>query len=185
MSGSVVVTVNPLPTVTGTSYTMMPAGTITLTGSIAGGNFTSSSTAIATVGGSTGVVTGVSLGTAVITYTLPTGCFGTRIVYVTPTGRKEAPATIEASTAQNTFSVAPNPSRGVFYVKGILADAVDAEVAIQVTDMAGRTIYTIRATAKNGALDEMISLGNVASGMYLVNVSTDKGRQVFHMVVEQ
>ncbi len=185
MSGSAVVTVNPLPTVTGTIYTMMPGGSITLTGSISGGSWSSSNATIATVGSTTGVVTGASLGTAVMTYTLPTGCYGTRIVYVTPTGRKEAPATIEESTAQNTFSVAPNPSRGVFYVKGTLADAVDAEVAIQVTDMAGRTISTIRAIAKNGTLDEMISLGNVASGMYLVNVSSDKGRQVFHMVVEQ
>lgn len=184
MSGTATITVNPVPSVSGSSYTMMPAGTLTLTGSISGGTFSSSNTAVATIDTFTGVATGVSLGTAVVTYTLPTGCYGIRIIYVTPTGHKEAPAAIEEAAAQNIFSVLPNPSKGIFFVKGALAGTADAEVAIQVTDMAGRTIYNTRATAKGGTLDEMVSLGNVASGMYLINVSTDKGRQVFHMVVE-
>lgn len=184
MSGTATITVNPVPSVSGSIYTMMPGGTLTLTGSISGGTFTSGSSAVAVIDSFTGVATGVSLGTAVVTYTLPTGCYGTRIIYVTPTGRKEAPEAIQEAAAQSTFSVMPNPSKGIFFVKGILADNADAEVTIQVSDMTGRTIYNNRATAKSGTLDEMVSLGNVASGMYLINVSTDKGRQVFHMVVE-
>ncbi|MCW3123554.1 MAG: surface protein, partial [Flavipsychrobacter sp.] len=78
------VTVNPLPaTITGTTQVCVglttPLGTTTL-----GGSWSSSNTAIATVDASLGEVTGVLAGTAIITYTLPTGCIMTSVVTVNP-----------------------------------------------------------------------------------------------------
>jgi Zn-dependent metalloprotease/uncharacterized protein YjdB len=76
------ITVNPVPSaITGTAQTCIGAGT-TLSSSTSGGTWTSSNTSRATVGGTTGIVTGVSAGTVHITYTAPGGCFVTKIVTV-------------------------------------------------------------------------------------------------------
>lgn len=75
-----VVTVNTLPTVSGTAVACVGLNT-TMTASIAGGAWSSSNTAIATVD-ATGVVTGATPGTATITYTLPTGCFSTKVATI-------------------------------------------------------------------------------------------------------
>ncbi len=78
------VTVNGLPSAIGGSTTVCAGGTGTLTSSPSGGTWASSSITIATVGASTGVLTGVSLGVSFITYTLPTGCYTSRPVTVSP-----------------------------------------------------------------------------------------------------
>ncbi|MES2704949.1 MAG: Ig-like domain-containing protein, partial [Bacteroidota bacterium] len=79
---SITVTVNPADvTITGTG-TMCPGAPVTFTNATSGGTWSSSNTSIATVGSTTGVVTGVSMGTAVISYLLPAGCYGTKAVTV-------------------------------------------------------------------------------------------------------
>ncbi len=76
--------VNPLPSaISGSSY-VCEGGTSTLTDA-GGGTWSSSNTTIATVGLTTGVVHGVALGTATITYTLPTGCITTATITVITT----------------------------------------------------------------------------------------------------
>ena len=81
---SVAVTVNGNPTVTAvTSLNVCIGATITLNSTPAGGTWTSSD-AHATVVGATSVVTGVSTGTATMTYTLGTGCINTLVVTVNP-----------------------------------------------------------------------------------------------------
>jgi hypothetical protein len=76
------VTVNPLPNnITGTT-TVCEGLTTTLTDTAAGGTWSTGSSATATVGSATGVVTGGTAGTAIITYTLPTGCAIATSVYV-------------------------------------------------------------------------------------------------------
>ena len=79
---TVVVTVNPLP-MSITGNTPVCAGsTITLSDATAGGTWSSGSSGIATIGTSSGVVTGIAAGTAVVTYTLSTGCISTITVTV-------------------------------------------------------------------------------------------------------
>ncbi|WP_345084779.1 Ig-like domain-containing protein, partial [Nemorincola caseinilytica] len=74
-------TVNPLPSINGTQ-SICKDGTVTFTGSIAGGDWSSASTLIAPVNIATGEITGANAGNTRITYTLPTGCIGTRTVTV-------------------------------------------------------------------------------------------------------
>lgn len=72
---SLTVAVNPIPTVTG-SGTLCVGATTTLT-STGGGIWTSSAPGIATIGSTTGFVTGVAAGSVTMTYTIGTGCSGT------------------------------------------------------------------------------------------------------------
>lgn len=123
-----VVSVNALPTsITGTPETCM-GSTATLTGNPGGGTWSTASTSVATVNSASGVVSGISAGTAIITYTLPTGCAGTTIVTIdaAPAGITGTLAlcstfttTLSDATPGGTWSVSPtsvatiNPSTGV------------------------------------------------------------------------
>ena len=82
-----VATVNPLPLVINGTKTVCSGLTTTLSDATGGGTWSSSNTTVATVGASTGVVTGsvvLVTSTATITYTVGTGCIMTTIVTVNP-----------------------------------------------------------------------------------------------------
>ena len=81
---TVVVTVNPNPTAILGAGTVCAGQTITLTDATGGGSWSSSNTGVATIGSSTGIVTGVTAGTTTITYMLSTGCIATTVVTVYP-----------------------------------------------------------------------------------------------------
>lgn len=86
------VTVNPgAGSITGSS-TMCVGSTITLADTTSGGSWSSSNTAVATVGSSSGIVTGVAAGTATIYYVVGS-CATYKIVTVTA-----APAAISGSS---------------------------------------------------------------------------------------
>ena len=84
-SNLVSLTVNSSPTISGTTSTTV-GGNTTLTGSIAPGTWSSGTPTVATIN-SSGVVTGVSSGTSIITYTVTaTGCTATTTVTITAAG---------------------------------------------------------------------------------------------------
>ena len=83
-SATTVVTVRPLPAAIGGTLVVCAGANTTLTNTVAGGAWSSGSTGIATIGSATGIATGVSAGTTVITYTLPTGCAATATLSVNP-----------------------------------------------------------------------------------------------------
>ncbi len=78
----VTITVNTLSAITGTA-SVCQGLTTTLT-SVGAGLWNSANTGIATVGSTSGVVTGVNAGTTVISFTLATGCTAVRTVTVNP-----------------------------------------------------------------------------------------------------
>jgi gliding motility-associated-like protein len=89
------VTIDPAPLpVTGT-YTLCVGATTTLADATPGGTWSSSAPLIATVS-SSGVVTGASPGTAIISYNLPFGCVASATVTVNPlsAGPISGPATV-------------------------------------------------------------------------------------------
>jgi Domain of unknown function (DUF2341) len=75
--------VNFLNAITGTTFVCQSSST-TLASTTGGGSWSSSNIAVATVGSSSGIVTGVTAGTSVITYTMPGGCSVTANVTVSP-----------------------------------------------------------------------------------------------------
>ncbi len=79
-----VLTVNFLPgALSGSSSVCVGASTV-YTSLTPGGAWSSSNPLVAAVDPSTGVITGITNGTAIITYTLGTGCLSTRMVSVFP-----------------------------------------------------------------------------------------------------
>ena len=88
-SASATVTVNPIPSAITGPLGVCVNSTIMLSDATLSGNWSSSTSSVATVDPGSGVVSGVSAGIATITYTLSSGCFITRSVTVNP-----SPATI-------------------------------------------------------------------------------------------
>ena len=78
------VTVNPLPSAIAGGTGICVSAAMSLSDPSAGGAWSSGNTTILTVDAGTGVVTGVSPGSATITYTLPAGCVITAEVVVNP-----------------------------------------------------------------------------------------------------
>jgi uncharacterized protein YjdB len=82
---TIVVVVNPLPDVIAGPSDVCVGSTGTLTNTVGFGSWSSSAPAIASIGASTGIISGISNGTATITYTLiATGCYVTKQVTVNP-----------------------------------------------------------------------------------------------------
>jgi uncharacterized protein YjdB len=161
-----VVTVNPLPnagSISGTA-SVNKGGTTTLSNTITGGTWSTGAATVATVNAS-GIVTGVSVGTAVISYTVTNGCSAsaTTIVTVNPVGTG-----IVTGAANVNISLYPNPTTGAFAVNtpeagNLSIYTLEGREVMSATVNAGTTslslpstmatgIYMCRFTGSNGAL---------------------------------
>ena len=78
----------------------------------------------------------------------------------------------------NSFAVFPNPNNGEFTVK---FNGATGNVNLQVVDIRGRSILN-NSYSTSGDFNQTINLGNVQSGMYLLNVS-DGGRTITKKIV--
>lgn len=74
---------SPPAAITGT-FSVCVGGTTTLIDDTLGGTWSSTNTAVATIGSGTGVLTGVAAGTSIISYIIPYGCYATKVVTVNP-----------------------------------------------------------------------------------------------------
>jgi len=84
-AASVTLTVYALPAAISGAGAVCVGSTLSLSDGTAGGTWTSASTANATIGSSTGVLTGVSQGTDIINYTVTsTGCVSSKTVTINP-----------------------------------------------------------------------------------------------------
>ena len=77
-------TINPTPGAINGVTNICQGLSSSLTDGLGGGSWLSSNTSIATIGSSSGTLTGVAGGTCTVTYTLPTGCLITTTVNVNP-----------------------------------------------------------------------------------------------------
>ncbi|ESU28798.1 hypothetical protein FLJC2902T_13950 [Flavobacterium limnosediminis JC2902] len=144
INNSQTVTVNPLPTISG-SLGVCLSGTSQLTGSgtpAAVSPWTSSDTAVATVS-ATGLVTGIALGTAVITYTDSNGCFNTATVTVNalPTVSGVATVCVNATT-QLTGSGTPAASNAWVSSNTVIATVSSAGLVTGVSAGSATITYT-------------------------------------------
>jgi uncharacterized protein YjdB len=141
------VTVNPLPSAITGTMTVCPGTTTSLTDA-GGGTWTSGNTIVATVVSGSGVVAGVTGGTATITYFLPTGCTATTTVTVYP-----IPPTITGTTsvcAGLTTALTDATSGGTWTIDNTAIAAIGSSSGI-VTAAAGpggsaNVTYTVPTT---------------------------------------
>jgi uncharacterized protein YjdB len=113
-SATSVVTVNSNPTISGLTAVCVGSSQ-TLSASVGGGTW-STPCAFASVGASTGIVTGISAGVCVITYTTPGGCTATTsfTVYATPSAIVGGPSICVGSTV----TMSSTPTGGTWLVSG-------------------------------------------------------------------
>ncbi len=140
------VTVNPLPSgITGPSI-VCPALTIALTDGTLSGSWSSSSPGIASVGTGSGIVTGVTGGTASISYSLGTGCSATTTVSVNP-----SPPAISGNTSvcmglATTLSDATSSGTWTSGNSGIAAAGSSSGIVTGVTVGTANITYTVPGT---------------------------------------
>jgi trimeric autotransporter adhesin len=128
--------VNPLPSAIGGSTTICANSTATLSNDITGGFWSSSNTAVVTVDAGSGAIMGVSPGTAVITYTLGTGCINTRSVLVNPLPSAITGITIVSSGYTITLS---DPISGGMWTSSDLGIATIGSISGIITGISSGT----------------------------------------------
>ena len=142
------VTVDPLPQPIQGNATVCAGLSTTLSDLTNGGTWSSGSTDIATIDGSSGIVTGVANGTAVITYTLPTGCIMTDIVTV-----NALPPAINGSTqvcTGLTISLTDNVTGGTWTSTNTAAVTIGSSTGVATG--AGSGTATITYTLGTGCV---------------------------------
>ena len=93
---------------------------------------------------------------------------------------------LSSCNSADGITVIPNPNKGEFVIKGSLANTMDAEVAIEITDMLGQSVYKATIMAYSGKVNEKIIMANtVANGIYLLNIRSGEETHIIHMVIEQ
>ena len=142
-TGTISVTVNANPTISGT-LTVCVGATTTLTGSPGGGTWSSGTPAVGTISGA-GVITGITAGTTVITYTAPTGCVSmvTVTVNALPTISGATTVCISSST-----TLTGSPSGGTWASSNLTVATVGASSGVVTGLTPGTTVITY--TAPNG-----------------------------------
>ena len=137
----------------------------TLSSATTGGTWSSDATTIATVGSSSGVVTGVAAGTATITYKTAT-VQGTRVVTVVFC--KVGVNNVEDEAAG--LKVYPNPNYGNFNI--LLSSTLEEDAVVTITNMMGVKVNEFKIKT-NKPLDVQF---NTPAGIYFLNVATPHGR---------
>ncbi len=110
---TVIETVNPSPAINGI-VPICAGNTGTLSETINGGTWSSSNTGIATVDPGSGLVTGVSAGTALITYALTSGCIAVTTVTIAPLPDAGAISGQASSCADVQFTLSETVSGGTW-----------------------------------------------------------------------
>lgn len=81
---------------------------------------------------------------------------------------------------QNQFSLYPNPSKGSFTIE---FKELASSYSVEVFDVTGKTIYESNYD-QSANLSQVISLDNPTSGVYFVNIKTDKGLVTKKLVIQ-
>jgi trimeric autotransporter adhesin len=144
---------NP-PANTGTAV-LCPGGSSTLTNSVSGGTWSSSNPSIASVVSGTGVVTGVGVGTANISYNIAGGCFSATTVTVNAAPTVSSISTNSPLCANSTLSlVANSPANVTGYSwtgPAAITGASSATASVPAINTSGTGTYSLTVNNGTGA----------------------------------
>jgi len=131
---------NPDPGIITGADSVCPGMTITLANTVAGGSWSSSNTALATVSAG-GVVAGVAAGSVTISYTVTNFCMSTSATYsvrVLATVPCISAVADAALSNKNSVTVQPNPSNGNFSI--LIQSATNTPSQVAIYDVMGRKL---------------------------------------------
>ena len=123
-----------------------------------------------------GTPTATGTATVVFVATSNAGCVSapTSFVLVISTD----PATSTDNTLSNQIKVSPNPSKADFNIDFGTLNL--GKSALRVYDMQGKTVLSSEIEINNNTMK--ISLENMASGIYLLEISSTKGRVLKRLI---
>jgi hypothetical protein len=160
-----------LPTVSATTGALSVCMSYfdTLSNSTPGGAWSSSDATVATVGPS-GIVTGVGVGSCIISYTVVNVCGSTSSV-ITMTVTSACSQGFSAQLAEDHISIYPNPNDGNFLIQYSTINMNEDDIlSIEVLNLLGQTVYSGSIDLR-GAASQKINLGNtVSDGCYIVMI---------------
>jgi len=181
-SATIAINIDPLPdiaAITGATVVSI-GGTTDLYDAISGGSWSSSNTSVATVNGA-GIVSGISTGSAMITYTMINGfgCTDDTSILITVV----ASTGINNINVNNGYKLSPNPATNEITITWQNQTAQTAEVVI--TDMVGREVLrkTINLTRSTG--NSLLSLSAIQDGTYIVTITSPDGCYTGKLVIIQ
>jgi hypothetical protein len=171
------VTINPLPSVTFTPFTVPVCdngGPVSLTnGSPAGGIYSGTG-----VSGSTFDPTGLS-GMVLLTYTVTdvNSCTNSDTASI----MVDLCSGITSANSVNEFNVYPNPANGMINVS---ITNVNAEVLnISIVDLQGKEVYNSTNTNVGSSFTKQINIESLAKGVYYVKLSTENTVKINKLIV--
>ena len=181
------------PAIGGPAAVSISGSPVTLTNTTTGGTWSSNNIARATVGSATGVVTGVGVGTVIITYSVtnPNGCSNQATKMITvgtsaPGSEGNSLITENVPLSDGNILLIPNPNKGEFTIKGNLNTITDEEITIEVVDILGQSIYKGQVKVVDSNINEHVVLKNtIANGRYLLNLHSSGEHYVIQFVVER
>ena len=155
-------------TITGVS-TVNQGALIKLSDAVAGGAWSSSNTARATV--DIGYVRGISVGADTILYTVSNAwcsAVAKKGITVLALGAKEIEPSVDNGTTVGSVNVYPNPTAGLLSIQWSTENTGMAEVVI--TDVSGKEVYqgAMDMTTQTGRTD--LDLTNLQTGVYFINI---------------
>ena len=170
---------------TNKSITLVLGNTVTLQEVLAGGIWNLiSGDDIITLDNTTGKVTGLTSGRALVDYQVydeQGNHTNITEVIVTP-----ASLTVTGINETGNVMIMPNPTTGTFTVKGTLATLTTGDVIIEVVDMLGQTVYSTKVALKDGAINEQVILSSaIANGRYILNLRNGEEKHTFRFVLER
>ncbi|MEO5645703.1 MAG: T9SS type A sorting domain-containing protein [Bacteroidia bacterium] len=172
------VTVNSLPTVTGTATSTtacLSDGAIALTGTPATGTW--SGTGVTGTSFSP-MAAGVGPETVTYTFTDGNGCTAT----ATTTINVNACVTVEEQVWENGVNVYPNPNNGSF---AIAVNANVGDLVIVISDMQGRVVYSSIENNVQTGFVKYISLEAQAAGLYFVQMTANGESRIEKIAVQK
>ena len=181
------VSVNPLPTITGISP-ICAGSTIQLSGSGTSSSWTSSDTSVATIS-NTGLLTGASSGTAMITYTNSDGCSDTQSIQIlgVPTASISGNAQI-CSGDIATFTLSGTPNSTLTYTDGTIVSTVllplSGSVDITESGLIDTTSYTllsVQGSCSQTLSDSIVIIVNQTPVMFPIADITACPQELVHM----
>ena len=91
-------------------------------------------------------------------------------------------AEIDELLVNGDVNVSPNPSNGEFTIDMELIS--NSNVSFRVENLVGALVYETQSITIDGAHSETISLGNVPTGVYFVNIQVGDNNLVKKLIIE-